>query len=264
MKPIIKYLGGKYKEIPNFIDYIPKEFNTYIEPFIGGGALYFYLEPKKAIINDINEKLITFYSTIKNNHLQLNQEINKIIDKYNSSTMENNKIFYYYMRNRFNNNDNVYLDATIYYFINKTCFSGLSRINSSGKFNVPFSYYDKINNNITEKHINLLKNTQIYNVDYSQILRKAKKDDFIFIDPPYPNSYNKYANNDVFDEQEQIRLATNFKNLSCKSLMIINETALTKELYKKYIYKSYNKRYAINIKNRINKDSTHLIISNYL
>ena len=136
MKPMIKYRGGKSKEIKFFEDYIPADYNRYIEPFVGGGAVFFYLEPQNSIINDLNEKLIHFYCGVKNNYLNFRKEIDTLSHLYNSnqlkyetlkktqanSYIENkNEELYYLLRDMYNGKtEKNYLDETLYYFINKT------------------------------------------------------------------------------------------------------------------------------------------------
>ena len=155
MKPLIKYRGGKSKEIPNIIKHIPQFSGRYIEPFFGGGALFFYLEPQKAIINDINSKLMTFYAGVRDNFEALRNELSEIegiytnnrkqFEKLKSITPENrvddnNEPLYYKIRDMFNDlAEKEYSDALIYFFINKTAYSGMIRYNAKGEFNVPRS-----------------------------------------------------------------------------------------------------------------------------
>lgn len=283
MKTIIKYRGGKSKEIKDFISYIPKGFNRYVEPFVGGGALFFYLEPKNALINDINHNITNFYSTVKNNFKKLKNELLEIEKQYilNQNEYEvlkntvgeykhvenSNEALYYKLRDMFNNKiEKEYLDATLYYFINKTSYSGMIRYNSKGEYNVPFGRYKNFNTSlITKEHFKLLQSTIIENKDYSEIFNNCNENDFIFLDPPYDCIFNDYGNSikNGFNEDEQVRLCQNFKNLSSKALMIIGKTSLTENLYKSYIKGFYEKKYSVNIKNRFKSESTHLIITNY-
>lgn len=161
MKPLVKYRGGKSKEIPQIIKHIPKFDGRYIEPFFGGGALYFHLEPKKAIINDINSKLIAFYNGVKNDYSKLRIELDEIerlyslnrrsFEELKSKTPElrvedDNDTLYYQIRDMFNDlSEKKYSDALLYFFINKTAYSGMIRYNSKGEFNVPYGRYTNIN-----------------------------------------------------------------------------------------------------------------------
>lgn len=283
MNPIIKYRGGKSKEIAHFVNNMPKKYNRYIEPFFGGGALYFYLEPKKAIINDVNARLYSFYQQIKDEYstarkqldeLQMiyekNQEKYEILKKQRpDERIENkNEALYYKIRDMFNHKiDSEYLDAVLYFFINKTAYSGMIRYNANGDFNVPFGRYKNFNTKlITDNHYELLKKTYIYNIDYSEIFNMVENDDFIFLDPPYDCIFSDYGNEtykDGFGEDEHRRLANDFKNLSCKALLVIGKTSLTENLYKEHIVEEYDKSYAVNIKNRFKADAKHIIVTNY-
>ena len=283
MKPIIKYRGGKYKEIPLFKDFLPNKFDTYIEPFFGGGALYFYLEPKKAIINDFNARLVNFYKEIQSNFETVSQQLSvlqKIYDRNQSDFQDLKKLYpdelvinsnedlYYKLRDMFNHKTQaVYLDAVIYFFINKTAYSGMIRYNSNGEYNVPFGRYKSFNTSLlTKDHSKLLESAKIFNKDYSATFDMAKTEDFVFLDPPYDCKFSDYGNiehTSGFGEVEHQRLAANFKNLSCKALMVIGNTQLTSSLYHGYIKGSYFKSYSVNIRNRFKSQSQHLIVTNY-
>jgi DNA adenine methylase len=283
MNPMVKYRGGKSKEITHFIQNMPKEFDTYIEPFLGGGALYFYLEPDKAIISDINSKLIQFYTQLREQYplariqldaLQNEYEINQ--NEYNylkklspDDRVENkNEALYYKMRDMFNGKIPLeYLNSVIYFFINKTAYSGMIRYNSSGEFNVPYGRYANFNTHLINKsHSDLLNRTHIFNDDYSKIFEMATDRDFMFLDPPYDCVFNDYGNTELingFDEEQHRRLAIDFKNLSCKALLVIGKTELTEELYGSNIVDEYDKSYAVNIRNRFKSVAKHIIVTNY-
>ena len=157
MKPLVKYRGGKSKEIPQLIKHIPQFSGRYIEPFFGGGALFFHLEPKKAIVNDINSKLISFYSGVKSNFDLLKSELAEIeriylvnrrsFEELKSKTPhervnDENEALYYQIRDMFNDlAEKKYSEALLYFFINKTAYSGMIRYNSRGEFNVPYGRY---------------------------------------------------------------------------------------------------------------------------
>lgn len=283
MNPMLKYRGGKSKEIPFFENFIPKQFNTYIEPFLGGGAVYFYLEPEKAIIGDINEKLIAFYQNVRDNYSEMRTQLD-ILHKlyaenqllYKTQKMQNkdmrvenkNEELYYLIRDMYNGKiPSEYLEGVLYFFINKTAYSGMIRYNSNGEYNVPFGRYPNFNTHlVSAEHSKLLQRADIYRKDYSDIFVMAKCDDFMFLDPPYDCVFNDYGNIDMmngFNETEHIRLANDFKNLSCKAMMIIGKTPLTLGLYKKYIKGEYDKSYAVNIRNRFKSEAKHIIVMNY-
>lgn len=283
MKPLVKYRGGKSKEIPHLIKHIPQFSGRYIEPFLGGGALFFHLEPKKAIINDINSKLISFYLGVKNDFETLKTELTEIeklyaINRKKFEVLKNktpdervddeNEPLYYQFRDMFNDlTEKKYSEALLYFFINKTAYSGMIRYNSKGEFNVPYGRYANLNTSlVTKAHNNLLTNTEIYNLDYSEIFRMADKDDFMFLDPPYDCVFSDYGNvehKDGFNERNHIELANQYKQLKCKALMVIGRTPLTEKLYGEMIVDEYGKSYAVNIRNRFKSEASHILISNY-
>lgn len=283
MNPVLKYRGGKSREIPRFLQHIPDDFNRYIEPFLGGGAVYFYIEPENAILNDVNERLMTFYRQLKNNYPQMRQQLDEIQRQYEANQLTYKKLkatspddripnanedLYYRIRDLFNHPDDTYLDGVLYFFINKTAYSGMIRYNNNGEYNVPFGRYPNLNTRLVTLHHNeLLQSAELYSLDYHLIFEMAEEDDFIFLDPPYDCIFNDYGNIDMmngFDEVEHRRLAMDFRNLPCRTLMIIGKTPLTKELYGDYIFDEYYKNYTVNIKNRFNNDKMHIIVSNYL
>ncbi|MDR1564807.1 MAG: Dam family site-specific DNA-(adenine-N6)-methyltransferase [Oscillospiraceae bacterium] len=282
MNPVLKYRGGKSREIPRFLQYIPDDFNRYIEPFLGGGAVYFHLEPENAIINDVNTRLITFYSQLKNQYPELRKQLNELQQQYDANQLafkqlkaerpdervpNANEDLYYKIRDLFNHPDETYLDGVLYFFINKTAYSGMIRYNNSGEYNVPFGRYPNFNTRlITPQHSELLQTAELFNVDYNEIFGMAQEDDFLFLDPPYDCVFNDYGNIDMmngFDEEEHRRLAIDFLNLPCRALMIIGKTQLTEELYGNFIFDEYYKNYAVNIRNRFNNDKLHLVVKNY-
>lgn len=282
MNPVLKYRGGKSREILRFLQYIPDNFNRYIEPFFGGGAVFFYLEPDNAIINDLNGRLMMFYQQLRDDYpamriqldeLQRQYEVNQAEYKRLKSLSPDERVpnanedLYYKIRELFNHPDDSFLDGVLYFFINKTAYSGMIRYNNSGEYNVPFGRYPNLNTHlVTAQHSELLQRAELFNMDYRKIFDMAGEDDFIFLDPPYDCIFNDYGNIDMmngFDETEHRRLAEDFRNLSCRALMVIGKTPLTEELYSGYIFDEYYKNYAVNIRNRFKNDKMHVVVKNY-
>lgn len=283
MKPMLKYRGGKSKEIPRIMEHIPVFNGRYIEPFLGGGAVFFHIEPEHAVINDINTPLMAFYQGVRDNYTALRQELDAVENLYdnnrtafdtlkalhpNERVEDNNEALYYEIRDMYNNLvEKRYSDALLYYFINKTAYSGMIRYNASGEFNVPFGRYKSINTRlITERHSELLQRTELFNADYSEIFHMSRQGDFMFLDPPYDCVFSDYGNNgyrEGFSEDAHRKLAQDFRNLGCMSMMVIGRTPLTEELYHDLIVDEYDKQYSVNIRNRFKSESTHLVITNY-
>ena len=283
MKPIIKYRGGKSKEVPLLIRHIPRFIGRYIEPFFGGGAMFFHLEPERAIINDINRRLMDFYTTVQRNYPELKAELLELeriyttnrtaFDKLknaspNQRVKDENETLYYRLRDMYNGlAEPEYLAATLYYFINKTSYSGMIRFNTRGEYNVPYGRYKNFNVNLlTEGHRRLLATAEIHNVDYSQVFNISETEDFIFLDPPYDCIFSDYGNEEYkngFNEENHRRLAADFNNLGCRAMMVIGKTPLTEELYRGRIVAEYDKSYSVNIRNRFQAGATHIIVTNY-
>lgn len=283
MKPMIKYRGGKSKEISNIMWHIPRFRGRYIEPFFGGGSLFFYLEPREAIINDINSKLMAFYRGVRDDYDCLRKELDEVETIYTRNRVQFEKLkvlhpgehvknkneeLYYRLRDMFNGlTDKCYSDALLYYFINKTAYSGMIRYNAKGEFNVPFGRYQHLNTDkVTVSHSMLLQKAEIMNVDYSEVFSRCNSDDFIFLDPPYDCVFSDYGNEeykDGFNEDSHRKLAQAFATLPCKALMVIGKTPLTEELYGDNIVDEYEKVYAVNIRNRFKAGATHIVVANY-
>lgn len=283
MKPIIKYRGGKSKEIPQLLPHIPHFEGRYIEPFFGGGAMYFYLEPNNAIINDINVRLMDFYRAVQNNYVALRDELAQLEAIYTQNRAafdelkrqhpedrvpDANEPLYYHLRDMYNGLiPSDYLDATLYYYINKTAYSGMIRFNARGEYNVPYGRYKNFNTGkLTEAHHNLLQNTEIHNGDYREVFALVQPDDFVFLDPPYDCIFSDYGNEeyrDGFNEACHRQLAEDFFNLGCRALMVIGATPLTRELYGGHIVAEYDKNYSVNIRNRFQAEAIHIIVTNF-
>lgn len=287
MDPIFKWTGGKRKEIKIFGNYYPefvknKKDYTYIEPFFGGGAVYWDLENSKNIINDVDFDLINFLKVVKINHKELSDMIEEIELKIDEITNKekNDEIdykeakilrgeFYYYWRNKDRKNGLNKLSrldrAFRFYFVTQWAFNGMRRFNSSGEFNIPYGNYKTFKKSFNDKHIDLLINTEIFNGDYKKIMLDNDKDDvFIYLDPPYTRDFKEYSHGNVFDDESQVELSNTFKSIkNGKVMLIINKDDFTTSLYKNYIKHEYDLKYATNIKNRYSNVVKHLIITNY-
>jgi len=259
LKPLVKWSGGKADEIHQFIKYIPEKYDIYIEPFIGGGALYFHINPEKSVINDVHIELIDFYQSIKDG---------KMREIYNFMKINpNDENTYYNIRDKMTINNKLD-NAKRFYYQRKTCFRGMLRYNKSGNFNIPFGKYKTINyeelNN--SKYEELLKKTEILNKNFDYVFENYNNENnFMFLDPPYDSEFTDYGYC-KFGKEEQIKLAKCFKETKIKCLMIIGKTDFIVELYKNYIVGEYEKKYKFKlygdrIGNEIN--TQHLIIKNY-
>lgn len=259
LKPLVKWSGGKSDEINKFKHYIPTDYNIYLEPFIGGGAVFFNSVPKKAVITDVHPCLINFYKAIKN---KKSLEIFEFMENH-----PNNEETYYEIRDNMPINN--YLDsAKRFFYQRKTCFRGMLRYNNSGKFNIPFGRYKTYNFDIlkNKKYEELLNNTVVECKDFSYIFENYNdSNNFMFLDPPYDSKFTDYGYCS-FDRDEHEKLAEYFKNTSIKCLMIIGKTSFIEELYKDYIVEEYHKKYRFKLHSgRVGDEinTKHLVIKNY-
>lgn len=259
MKPLIKWSGGKSDEIKQFIKYIPSDFDFYLEPFIGGGAVFFHLEPKKAVISDVHTELISLYQSIKKGK---SNEIYNFMEQ-----TPNEEKMYYKIRDNMEINNELDM-AKRFYYQRKTCYRGMLRYNKSGKFNIPFGRYKTYNyTDLQNQHYyNLLKNTEILCTDFSYIFENYNNSkNFMYLDPPYDSEFTDYGYC-KFGKDEHIKLANYFKTTKIRCLLIIGKTDFIQDLYKDYIVDEYDKKYKFKlhsgrIDNKIN--TIHLVIKNF-
>lgn len=224
-KPFLKWAGGKSQLINEIENSLPQDFNkkefTFIEPFVGSGAVMFWMlnkypNIKKAVINDINTDLTNTYITIRNNVREVIEQLDEWQSQYHQfiNDSDSRKEYYYEKRALFNTreSDNV-VQASLFIFLNRTCFNGLYRVNKSNGFNVPIGSYktplicDEENLIVVSK---LLEKVEILNGDFEDTLFHVDKNSFFYFDPPYKplsntSSFNSYAK-DEFNDNEQIRL----------------------------------------------------------
>lgn len=269
----VKWAGGKGQLIEQFKPLFPKKFNRYFEPFVGSGAVFFYIiqkyNPKEILISDINEELINTYQVIKNNVEELILKL-KELKKLHVSESKNH---YYTVREK----EPEYLSkidiAARFIYLNKTCFNGLYRVNSKGKFNVPMGSYknpDIVQEEKLRLVSKLLKNVKIKVMSFEKILDYAKKDDFIYFDPPYyplenGKNFTTYTKN-VFLEKEQKKLADVFKKLDKKKCFVMlsnSDTKLIKDLYKDYNIKIVKATRMINCDSTKRGKINEVVVTNY-
>lgn len=224
-KPFIKWVGGKGQLIEQLEALLPADFSereniTYIEPFVGGGAMLFYMlqkfsNIKSAVINDINPDLTLCYQVVRDNPTELINSLKDIQSQYYSiKTEDKRKDFFLQQRELFNTKTLNKIDnTTLFFFLNRTCFNGLYRVNKSGKFNVPFGRYSTptiCDESTIYADSKILQNVEIMTGDFEQTFDKIKGNTFFYFDPPYrplsnTSSFNDYTKED-FNDNAQIRL----------------------------------------------------------
>lgn len=238
INPVVKWAGGKRQLLPNIITHIPKKINTYIEPFIGGGAVLFETQPKKAIINDLNFELMNMYYVVANYTDELIEALNKM--KANHS-----EEYFYEVRayDRLEEQvlDNIEMAARLIY-LNKTCFNGLYRVNKKNQFNAPYGHY-KNPSIFDEQNIRnmaeYLKNSDIsyYSRDYKDILKLAEPGDFVYLDPPYDGTWTNYTD-EGFNKTHQEELAEACIQLHADGIRFLLSNSRTDFI--EYLYKGFN------------------------
>lgn len=256
-KPFLKWAGGKSQMIPDILKYVPSNFNKYIEPFIGGGAIYFSLGHTNSIISDLNEELIICYGQVKQNVF----EVLRILKTY-----KNDESFFYKIRAINPESLSFAERAARLIYLNKTCFNGLYRVNKKGEFNVP--YCKKPGNFLFPERLiaasKQLESTTILYADYKEVLKEyAKKGDLIFLDPPYQpvgkNADFKRYTKEFFYEKDQIEIANVFAGLvkkGCHVLLTNSDHPMIIDLFKNFTIEVINTKRMIssNPKSRIGKD----------
>ena len=290
-KPFLKWAGGKGQLLDTFEKMFPQgliegKIKTYIEPFVGGGAVLFHIlqnyKIEKAYINDINKELINCYRCIKADVEEVIKPLSILENEYLSS--EDRAKYFYNVRNRYNqihlNGHYDYEKCADFIFLNHTCFNGLYRVNKEGKFNVPHGKYknplicDKDNLGLCSQ---LLQKVEINFGDYKEVLSNADKDSFVYFDPPYRPliENNSFVNYDKsgFDDNDQIELSQNYKKLdkqNCLLMLSNSDPKNTNEndnffdnLYKGFnIERVYAKR-MINCQASKRGNITEIVVMNY-
>lgn len=247
-RPFLKWAGGKSKLIEQYIPYFPRNFQTYYEPFLGGGAVFFHLQPKNAVITDINSELTNAYRCVRDN-------LEQLITLLEKHQQRHNKEYYYQVRSQLANTQLERAARLIY--LNKTCFNGLYRENSRGEFNVPIGKYNNpsiCNSNLLYAVSDVLQSAQIEVRPFEAILDYAKTEqDFVYFDPPYyplsPTSnftaYSRYS----FNEKHQVLLRDVFLELDKRGVKVMlsnSNCPFVRELYSRFNINEISASRAIN------------------
>lgn len=270
--PFLKWVGGKRQLMPSIVELLPSNIKdlNYVEPFIGGGAVLFHLQPKNAIINDFNKELINVYKVIKNNLSELIEDLKK---------HSNNAEYFYQIRSldrteEFKNLTDVQRASRII-FLNKTCFNGLYRVNNAGEFNAPFGRYKNPNivNDPTLKAVNKYlngNNVILRNGDYADVLIETKQNSFVYLDPPYhpiseSSNFTGYVQGgwDIFDQTRLRDTCDELNSKGVKFLLSNSSSPIIKDLYEKYIITTVKANRAINSNGADRGEVDEVLIRNY-
>ena len=252
--PVVKWVGGKRQLLDEIAPRLPKRITTYCEPFLGGGAVLFSLQPRNAIVNDLNADLMLVYEVIRDDVefliAALEQHENTAEYIYNIRDLDRDKDAYREM--------SAIERASRIIYLNKTCYNGLFRVNASGEFNSPFGHYK--NPNIVNapvlravsKYLTA-NNIQLLHIDFEEVLQRVPRGGFVYLDPPYDPvsdtaSFTGY-NRGGFGREEQERLKRCCDELAARGVRFLlsnSATSFIKELYTGYTVEIVHAKRAIN------------------
>ncbi|MDZ8227930.1 DNA adenine methylase [Nostoc sp. ChiVER01] len=255
-RPFLKWAGGKSRLIQQYIPYFPKSYKNYYEPFLGGGAVFFYLQPTAAVLTDINAELINTYCCVRDH-------VEELISILKEHKIRHNKDYYYSIRNHSGGTDIEKAARLIY--LNKTCFNGLYRVNSQGKFNVPLGRYT--NPNICSEFLlkaasEALSHASIKQANFTEVLNYAtSSDDFVFFDPPYhpisDTSYFTAYSQNCFSKKDQELLRDTCAELASRGVKVMvcnSDSEFINKIYTDINFETYKIQAArsinSNVKNR--------------
>jgi len=298
-RPFLKWAGGKTQLLREFSRRLPSEMKkgnitTYIEPFVGGGAVFFYLNQRFSFdhcyICDANEELILSYRVIKKSAKRLINELGTLESDYLSKNDKKREAFFYEVRDSFNRNkpeinfqkyQGEWIErAAQIIFLNRTCYNGLFRVNRKGEFNVPFGRYKNpeiLNEDNLKDVATLLKTTQIILGDFTKCRKFVDDHTFVYFDPPYrplnpTSSFTSYSK-DGFYDKDQVRLVKFFKELDAKGAKIMLSNSDPKnenpddsffdDLYSDYRIERVPARRIINCNGARRGNINELIVTNY-
>ena len=264
MTSILKWAGGKRSLVQAILSTFPLDYKgrVYHEPFLGGGAIFFTVKPSRGTINDINPRLVNFYRVVRDKPAELVKEASKF--SYERET-------YYRLRDRFNGGGlNDVEDAAILIYLNKTGYNGLYRVNSKGKYNVPFGTY-RNPTIVPEEDIyaasKALKQVELRSEDFSYLLEAAREGDLVYLDPPYEplsrtSNFNTY-NPTGFRWEEQVRLSETIRELDRGGVLFtLSNSEPVKKLYRGFKIATLKVNRSINTKTESRGPVSEIIVTN--
>jgi len=265
IKPILKWAGGKRWFVSKYNHLFPSMFNVYYEPFLGSAAVFFQIRPKSAVLSDSNCELINTYAALRDDWKSVWLKL---------KVHQRNHCNDYYYRIRMSRPRTDSSKAARFIYLNRTCFNGIYRVNKRGVFNVPKGTKDTVifpDDNFENVSI-LLKNTQLISCDFEEIISRARKGDFLYIDPPYTvkhnnNNFVKY-NERIFSWSDQERLAKSLSKASARGVKFLLSNAnnlCVAQLYRKnkWIYFKVERHSVLASEASKRKKTSELVVMNY-
>ncbi|WP_299402235.1 DNA adenine methylase [Acaryochloris sp. IP29b_bin.148] len=246
-RPFLKWAGGKGRLITQYNPYFPQHFRAYYEPFLGGGAIFFHLQPTQAVLSDINPELVNVYACIRD-------QVNDVLEHLEKHAYQHGHDYYYQIRAL--NPSTPAERAARFIYLNRTCFNGLYRENSKGQFNVPMGRYKKpkICDAVLLKAVSeVLQPVQIYQQPFEAMLAVAQTQDFVYFDPPYhpisaTSDFTAYSRG-AFTAEDQTKLAQVFTELAQRGVQVMlsnSDCSFIRDLYQDFNIYSIQAARAIN------------------
>lgn len=234
-QPFLKWAGGKGKLLSQYQPFFPRRFQTYYEPFLGGGAVFFHLHPNQAVLSDINPALVNVYQCVKS-------DVEAVIQRLQEHQRQHREEYYYWMRSQHTGNQ--VEQAARFLYLNKTCFNGLYRENSKGQFNVPMGRYKNptiCNPDLLRAAASALQATQIQVQPFNTVLEQAQADDFVYFDPPYhplsvTSNFTAYSRHS-FSADDQICLRDTVAQLAQRGVQVMlsnSDCPFVRDLYRDF------------------------------
>lgn len=264
-RPFLKWAGGKARLITQYDQYFPQEYQTYYEPFLGGGAVFFYLHPPVSILSDINTELITTYRCVKDS-------VEELISLLQAHHQQHSQDYYYHVRASTGGTD--LEQAARFIYLNKTCFNGLYRVNSQGKFNVPLGKYKNPNicpEDILRAASAALHSAEIKQADFTDVLNHAtSSNDFVYFDPPYypvsETSYFTAYSHYCFGETQQVELKEIFVELARRGVKVMlsnSDCEFIRQLYAGFQIYTISASRSINCNPKKRGQITEVLVTSY-
>lgn len=258
-KPFVKWVGGKRSILPTLLDKVPQEYDRYYEPFLGGAALFFALQPEKAVISDINLNLIRTYQAVQSS-------VEEVIELLKFYKVHHSKVNYLDVRDSFADTVSASELAAKFIYLNKTCYNGLYRVNKSGKFNVPMGSYENPNI-VAEENLRAvskaLRNVVIQHADIKNLGIEANS--FYYLDPPYHKTFSSYDKSGFGDEEHKTlaKRCDAIHEIGAKFMLSNSDTPYIRNLYKKYNCETVMAGRMISCKSNQRGKVGELLIRNY-
>ena len=262
VKPIIKYQGGKSREIKFIKEIMPPSYNRIIEPFCGGAAVSFHFGVP-AILSDVNWQVINLYGLVAS---PVYEDLQRFVDQVKTFDHDQLEKLFYHSRNVINDPDthSPFENATAYIVVRQLCFSGMERYSSKGEFNVPFGHYKSFSCNLSKEHHEFLLKCKISHASFEQCFKHDTEDDFIFIDPPYLDRLGYTTGDGGLNLHEE--LLSCLKTTSAKWMIVHSDHEFYRDNYKDYNIMTkdflYSQRFGRG-KDHSGASVQHLYITNY-